>query len=234
MKYNRIASLSIMIALCIVVSSLKISADQSIKVQDDFGKGIKSNVFVSLGNEYEAKGITDDLWILLIKTPCLKGKQIKARPVNPLYYEGFADCLPNKDQLVVKVTKKAFAQNLNWNAKIFEATGNLGNAALTYSEIATRLHKINPGKASVARNKAYSTFAAAIKTPINVKVSGFDEKQGIVVLTNEFVNYLKEYQKKKNVPATGAIDFKTLKTQSDLSVGAVLTNKMDINSSGNL
>lgn len=124
---------------------------------------------------------------------------------DPARDEGFADCLPNKDQLVVKVTRKAFAQNLNWNAEIFEATGNLGNAALTYSEIATRLHRINPGKASVARNRAYSTFAAAIKTPINVKVSGFDEKQGIVVLTDEFVNYLKEYQKKKNVPATGVL-----------------------------
>ena len=234
MKYNKIVSLIMMIAFCIVASSLKISADQSIKVQDDFGKGIKSNVYVSLGNENEAKGITDDSGILLIEKPCLQGKQIKACPVNPLYYEGFADCRPNQNELVVKVTKKAFALNLKWNAENYEATGSLGSAALAYSEIATRLHKINPEEASVARNKVYSTFAGAIKTPINVKVSDFDKKQGIVVLTIEFVNYLKEYQKEKGVPVTGTIDFKTLRTQSDISVGAVLSNKMDTVSSGNM
>lgn len=226
MKLSEMILLVFIASFCIVIFPLNLSADQSIKVQDDFGGGIKSNIYVSLSNKDEAKGITDDSGTISIDSPCHTGEQIKACPVNPLYYEGLADCSPNQKPLIVIVTKKAFAINLEWNAKEYETNERFGDAAIVYSEIAARYQKIEPEKANIAKKKVYEMFAEAIETPNDIKVLNYDKKQGMKVLTPEFVDYLKEYQKQKSIPVTGAIDFNTLSTQSDVSIGAVLSNKM--------
>jgi hypothetical protein len=209
--------------VCSVSLSFGSVAQQSVIVQDDFGKGIRSNVYVSLGESREPKGSTDDLGHLLLGKACERGKQIQALPLNPLYYEARTDCHPDLTRLFVTVTKKAYAKNLETNAVYFEAAGQGGNAAFVYTEIADRFEAVDSTKASNARFRAYLNFARAIDTPAGVEVARFDPEQGQNVLTAEFVRILKDYQRKKGLTVTGALDYKTLSSQANVTVGEILT-----------
>lgn len=197
-------------------------AEQSVFVHDDFGIGIKSKISVLLGNENVAKGITNDKGLLVFNVPCEQGKQINAIPVSPLYYEEIVDCRPEQSQMLLTVTRKAYASNLEWNASYFQNSGEPGNAALTWSDLAVRLQKVDPSKASIARLKAYTSFAKAIDTPSEIEITGFDKKQNVTVLTPEFVDYLKKYQQNSGLPVTGKIDHATLSTKSNISIWQAL------------
>ena len=179
-------------------------------------------MYVSPGKSSEPEGITNDLGHLLLDKVCERGKQIQALPISPLYYEGRTDCNPGQSKLFVKVTKKAYARNLETNAGYFEAAGKAGNAAFVYTEIANRFESVDLAKASNARKRAYLNFARAIGTPDGVEVVIFDTEQGKDVLTSEFVRILREYQRKMGLPVTGALDYKTLASQTNLTVGEVL------------
>lgn len=227
MHFKSFFTAFIMTIFCVTILPYISFAKQFITVENDLGKGVKSMISISLGDSNEKKWVTDDKGKLILKSPCRKGNQIKAFPFNRLYYEGSVDCSPKNSHLIVKVTKKCYVVNLRWNAKVFEDNGNSGNAALAYLELAARYHSIDPFEASEFREKTYMNFSVAIDTPENIQVVHYDLLQKRKVLTKEFVEYLKTYQKKQGLRETGVIDFNTISTESNINVMKMLEQKIE-------
>lgn len=201
--------------------------DQIISVLDDTGTGVLSNISISLGNSAKPLGPTDDDGMMPLSERCTRGELINASPVDPNYYRGARYCQPDSDSLPVKVTRKAFAMNLEENAKRYEATGQWGNAALAYNELAVRLSFADTDKAGQVRNKVYENFARAIETPQGIAVTAYDPSNKSNVMTGKFRDLLMKIQKNMGIAVTGQLDFQTLDSVADTHVMQMMTEGQD-------
>ncbi|WP_144395519.1 peptidoglycan-binding protein [Pleionea sediminis] len=203
------------------------SEEQIVQVLDDSGKGVKSKIFVLLGNDNEPKGITDDSGNLALSNLCQPGELVEAEPINSLYYKGTSDCSSRSKNTIVKVTSKSFADNLINNAINLEEKGQYGTAALGYTEFAYRMDKIDSEKASSARVSAYLSFAKSLNVTDEDAVIQFDPQQNATVLTKFFVDKVKLYQSENGLPQTGKLDFVTLENQAEKSLFSILMKRIE-------
>lgn len=214
--------ISSILIVCVLLARPAL-AEQMVIVHNDFGEAIKSEISI-LGQINKTLGYTNANGILELKKKCEHGELIKAKPIyDPTYYNETVDCKPDKKKIPIKVTQKHFITNLDTNAERLGNKGQKGNAALAYTELAYRISSEDIQAAERARKRAYLAFADAINTPEDIEIIKYDKTQDSYVLTPKFVNYLKEYQKNKGVPVTGNLDFKTLSTQSNISVIELLS-----------
>jgi hypothetical protein len=220
--------LQFLLVSVIIFSSPILANDQTVQVRDDFGVGIKSNIFVLIGEKNKPRGVTNDTGILAVTNLCQPGEQIEADPINALYYKGISDCQTTNGNILVKVTSKAFANNLWENATKLEQTGRYGTAALGFTEFAARVARINPEEAGKARVKAYFAFAKSINVTDEDKVVQFDQHQQAYVLTGDFVEVLKAFQEEKGLKQTGHLDFSTVSSQAAKTITNLGTQELQI------
>lgn len=206
-----------------LLASTCVYSQQVILVKDDNGTGVLSEITISLGESTTPLGPTDDKGMMPLGERCTRGQQINATPEDPTYYPGGRYCSPDSDSLPVKVTKKAFAENLEKNAKYYESAEQWGNAALAYNELAERLAIAEPDRAAMARSKVFENFARAVKTPEDITVIARYDENNKNVMTSAFKKFLETVQGSTGLKVTGKLDFQTLDSKASRSVMQMMT-----------
>jgi hypothetical protein len=171
-------------------------------------------------------GPTDDEGYFILNTACGQGSRLRATPKSQLYYGGMLDCPPSSLRSV-PVIRKNYIKNLKTNASVLEQSGKTADAALVWNEITSRLliiRSIDPKAEAdlpsidAATAKTIQLFVKAMEQQKGQTIGQpirYDSSQRKQVLTPEFVEQLKQYQKAEGVPVTGTVDYTTLAVQAD-------------------
>jgi|CXWL01.1.fsa_nt_gi hypothetical protein len=188
-------------------------------VQDDFGAGVVSEVFVGGNEAANSLGETDSAGLLVMPSSC-SGKLVRARPRSSSYYSGAVLC-GQVSQLAVRVTRKDVFTNLTTSAAELESAGKYADAALVWSEVASRNIAEAPVTTEAAAQKVYANFAKVVGVEAGAAVT-LDAMQAHVVMTTGMKSALEEWQGSQGVPVTGRIDYPTMRDAADHDVSMYL------------
>ncbi|USZ50245.1 peptidoglycan-binding protein [Halomonas sp. DN3] len=193
-------------------------AEQTVLVQDDHLQGVVSVVYS--GSEENPKGETDHRGMLQLEKICEPQVVFIARPSSPFYETGKARCLQEMEVLTIRVTAKPFYSNLLINRDNFLESGDYAAAALASNEIAART--TDAESSHEERIKAIESFARYLELTEAASAVSFDERQGARVASDDFVEALRHYQEREGLPASGQLDYQTLRQAAELDTGTIL------------
>lgn len=194
-------------------------AQISIRVVDDHGLGVESELFIFEESATARQlGKTDPEGNLQIEENCDAGLTLSVRPISSLYFPTRRDCPLSSGSKIV-VTKRAIFQNLERNAEYFEREGKHALAALIYNEIVGRARHFDPDIAEQAQEKVYDMFADFLQVESPME---YDPQQEESVMSAEYSRAVKAFQRKNALPQTGNIDYATLRTAAGTSIGRYL------------
>jgi len=191
---------------------------EEIRVVEDGGRGIKSDLYVIKGTgQEEFFDETDDTGVVHPNYSCESGWRIRAKPKDQAYFHSSAQkCLV---KLMLRVTSRRVLSNLQKNAEWARQNGEYGVAALVYNELSVRAAAFDSNLALKAETNAYEYAGRALGVE---EPTGFDPTQKRVVLSPEFIEKIRAYQKTNGLPDSGKLDNATLTSLANAPIGRFL------------
>lgn len=211
----------------IVLLSLSsvVSGEQIVRVYDERKMPVQS--VIRRGATYEdveVLGTTNpDNGSLIVAPRCATGHSYYAIPETGLHYSRSVWCNDAQDEVNIEVFSHQSMSTLRSNAELAETAGRLGDAALAYSELASRISLHNPVESSELSAKAIQLFAKSINSPVDATV--YDVNQNRDVMTPQFKLHLLQFQQSNGVTATGQLDARTLALHAELSMSSLIFKK---------
>ena len=214
------------IAIILLFINVNISAaqDRQVEVRDDTGAGIKSELYLGEIDPKNWQGKTDDEGNFALSQGCKMNTFVLAKPCNPFYHEGKQICGATNMKISIRVTKKAFLANLEWNAEQFEESGKTAKAALIYSELGSR--KVDRKDANAATEKTIKLFAQHVQFDPSKSATVFDPAQQKKVISKDLANAIRLFQVERGLKPTGQLNYKTLSVAAGVDVGTYIFGRV--------
>lgn len=194
----------------------------TIHVIDDNGRGVKSEIFkVTVNGNLDRLGETDVAGILIVKIECKIGERLKIEPIGK-YLNRFIEC-SNAFKGKIKVTEQMVYANLVENLQHFEENNDWAKISLISNELYSRSLEQNSGDVWNKPETIYSNFASFLEVTDPIV---FDPSQDRFVISPKLNMAIKEFQAKKNLRITGNLDYMTLCTAAESTIGKYIFNKI--------
>jgi len=192
-------------------------------VDRDTRRGVESDIeLVDTQSTSKRVGPTDENGYFTLVS-CIAGNRLRAIPKSQQYFAKAVECPPNGG--IVFLQRILYFATLKTNAVTLEKLKKNGDAALGWSEISQRAPAEDKDAIKEAESKAYEQFGIAIgHTGVTTT---FDPLQGKTVVTQEFRDAIKSYQKRSGIPVTGMLDYKTLSATAESPIGTYMFQRLD-------
>ena len=150
---------------------------------------------------------------------CKSGEKVKIDPISSIYYPSYIKCPVKITSTTIRLTKVYRMTNLEANAVFLESAGRYGDAALVFNEICARAIKFDEKKATKAATKTFELTGKIFNVEPAIKWDTLQKKE---VLTNIFVDAIKDFQRSKTLNDTGKLDYGTLRAVSNSDIGVFI------------
>ena len=223
---NAIAVVAIGLALLGVLCVSHAWGGVALRVADDLGHGVPCEIYLEgQGGNRILLGETDAHGRFMTQQECHELFKVVAAPLQNehLYAERPCHRLRPDVTNTILVTKIEFLENLVENATLLRNQKQYADAALVCNEIYQRAKTARPNLAKIAQSKVFEDFAHSID--YSSALLAPDPKQGKFVMTGDYEDAVRGFQKEHGLEETGVIDFNTLRSQAKRGVFDYLTKR---------
>lgn len=202
-------------ALLFFCSAMSVAA-ASIRFADDFGRGVKMQIFLLAPNSAPVLlGSTNDDGLFTLEKACVAGNSIEADPVShSVYQKALVQCPPAKKDVLVSSVEYVAAEVSNADA--FAKEGKPAAAALLYNDVAVRVAVSDPTVANDYRVKVITLMGKRFGV---TNALAFDSNQGSSgkqVISTDLRDAITAFQNANNLSTNGLLDFGTLSAASGI------------------
>ena len=208
------------------LSAVLVHGATVLRVADDMGQAVPSQIFIEETQGHRVKlGETDGQGLFIVAPAYPASSKAVIAPVGAehLLNELHGSKLRPDSTNTVLLTRTEFMENLLANAALLHERERYEDAALVYNEIYQRARVPRPGIAQAAQAEVYKNFA--LYMGVEGELLTNDTSQGRFVMTENFEDAVRAYQKERGIDQTGVIDFKTLLQASKHRVFDYLTRR---------
>jgi hypothetical protein len=184
-----------------------------VKVHDTKGTPVKSVLhLLSEGDKPKRLGPNDQFGVYSVTQKWEQGNQIQVTPERPTYFPIIVEITGDDLDVPISEVPKGALRTLITKGELLQSEDPAW-AALYFNEAVSRARKAGDKNTSTLEAGVYRNLGQALKAhghgPKETSVV-FDLQQSKVVMSDEFVNSVKVFQRSKGLIVNGIADFQTL------------------------
>ncbi|MFH1739408.1 MAG: hypothetical protein ABIH23_10415 [bacterium] len=216
-------------AILVFSVSVGLRAETVCRVIDDDGVSVVGSIvrIVDSGEDVSCGELDENGSFSINDGFCKENPAFRIKPKTDDYYQSrkyASEKIVENATYTIMIWKKAYIDNLKWNASHFEEKEDYAKASLMRNEIYQRLRGIDDAAAEEARQKTIRLFARYLN---NDTPFATDPLQTQPVINQTFHSAIKQFQQEKGIEDTGRIDMRTLRTAAGISVGRYLFGRAE-------